>query len=178
MITSLGKNGNQAVKRDFVGAASILILGGLSFWVPDIAIIRHVTWRESWPDVTLACPVALLLFYLVAMLYKKGKAGPSASMFALFGIWLLAPWLMRLAADWASGKQAFQGMELADYLYLVFLSFFPPLTFWHSAMQGSGYALMLATIIMPVCHCLFETGRWIVPWRRSAKVQGKTGPSV
>jgi hypothetical protein len=44
----------------------------------------------------------------------------------------------------------------------------PPFTLYLSAMQGSVCALMLATILMPVCQRVFERGRWFISpnWKR------------
>jgi hypothetical protein len=54
-------------------------------------------------------------------------------------------------------------MTLADYAHLCLMSVFPPYTLYLSAAQGSGYALVLATILMPICHRVFEKGRWVIP---------------
>jgi hypothetical protein len=61
-----------------------------------------------------------------------------------------------------------RSMGGADYSYLALMSIFPVYTVYVSAAQGSGYGLVLATVLMPVCYRMFEKERWLIPpdWKR------------
>jgi hypothetical protein len=118
-------------------------------------------------ETSIACPLLLLTIYGVAVWHRnKGEhAGPSLALFALIGIWLIGPWLMAAAGKLAGGPGFHKP---SDYLPFLWMSLCPPLTLYLSAMQGSVLALIVATILMPLCHRWFEKGRWIVPpdWKR------------
>ena len=146
-----------------------LAIGGAVFWAPAILLFPPTTSdRTWWITASFASPVALLIFCRVATRYRKVTVGgPSSCLFALVGIWLMGPWFMTLAAALRT-PEIIRGMTLVDYAYLGLMSVFPPYTLYLSAAQGSGYALVLATILMPVCHHLFERHRWLIPpgWKR------------
>jgi hypothetical protein len=58
--------------------------------------------------------------------------------------------------------------KVSDYTPFLLMSVCPPLTLYFSMMQGNVFALVLATILMPVCHRVFEKDRWLIPpgWKR------------
>ena len=93
--------------------------------------------------------------------------GPSTCLFALVGVWLTGPWFMTLAAALRT-PDIVRNMGLADYSYLAVMSIFPVYTLYVSAAQGSGYGLVLATVLALICHRLFEKQRWVIPpgWKR------------
>jgi hypothetical protein len=88
-------------------------------------------------------------------------------MFALVGVWLTGPWFMSLAAILRT-PAIIRDRPLESFAYTCLMTVFPPFTLYFSAAQGSAYGLILATLLLPVCHCIFEEDRWFVPpeWKR------------
>ncbi|MFI5116049.1 MAG: hypothetical protein ACHP8B_05050 [Terriglobales bacterium] len=156
-------------------ALGSVILGGLVFWTPEILFALRIPSEGKWlAEASFAGPLALLAFCAAAAMYRKDMGvGPSSSLFALVGIWLTAPWLMLLGASLQTSGM-FQNMRVIDYAYLCLMSVLPPLTLWTSAMHGSAYGLILATIVTIVCHRVFEKGRWLIPpdWKRHLHFPG------
>ncbi|MFI5109042.1 MAG: hypothetical protein ACHP78_09380 [Terriglobales bacterium] len=118
-------------------------------------------------EITFACPLALLGVYGIAIWYRNRyeRSGPSSALFGLIGVWVIGPWLMALAGILAGGP-GFH--KVTDYMPFLWMSLCPPLTLYLSSMQGNVFALILATVLMPVCHRVFEKQRWLVPpgWKR------------
>jgi len=141
-----------------------LVLGGVFFWAPTVVLCPPTTSEETfWITASWASPVVLLIFCGLAVRYRKGQVGgPSSCLFALVGVWLTGPWLMALAAALRT-PEIVRVMTLADYAQLCLMSVFPPYTLYLSAAQGSAYALVLATVLMPVCHRVLEKDRWFIP---------------
>jgi hypothetical protein len=61
-----------------------------------------------------------------------------------------------------------EDLTLADYAQPCLASVFPPYTLYMSAAQGSGYALIAATVLLPICHHVLERDRWFIlpEWKR------------
>lgn len=144
-----------------------VILGGAFFWAPVVLLLsRPLESKGGFIMVTFTCPLALVGFYSVALSRRRGRSGgPSSALFALLGVWVIGPWFMALAGTLAGGP----GLHnVTDYIPLLLMSVCPPLTLYLSFMQGNAFALILATILMLVCHRVFERGRWLIPpgWKR------------
>jgi len=153
-----------------------LAFGGLSFWAPTLIFFPPTTSERVWLIVaSLASPLAIVAFSALALRMRRsgGADEPSTCLFALIGLWLTGPWLMTLAAALRT-PDILRNMGPADYSYLVLMSFLPPYTLYVSAAQGSGYGLILATILLPICHRVFEKGRWVIPptWKRRISFWG------
>ena len=153
-------------------AALLSFFGGAaSFWLPDVVSFLAIGDRSRWIAMTVLCPAGALGFYAWICRRRKGETpyGPSSALYQLLGIWMLAPWFMILASNLSPGPPP--SMDLRLYLFLLVASLLPPLTLEASAMHGSGYALVLVTLGLPVLHLLKELGRWVVHpriafWRR------------
>jgi hypothetical protein len=154
--------------RNFWFALASTIVSGASFWAPNVALFPHIRSMDSFfVEVTFACPAALLATYALVV-WLRGRhatSGPFSALFGLIGVWVTGPWLMALAGNLAGARGLH---KLSDYAPFLLMSVCPPLTFYFAFMQGNIFALILATILMPVCHRLFEKGRWLIPpgWKR------------
>jgi len=155
-----------------VRAASIsFFCGAMSFWLADVALFVAFNSPDSrWPWMTIACPPMALLFY--RWIFRRRKVdtvGPSSALYQLLGIWMLAPWFMTVAAFLAPGSRP--GLTIGELKFLVLITLFPIWTLPASAMQGSGYGLVLITIGLLILHFWKESHRWLIPpplafWRR------------
>ena len=160
-------------KRKLWIALFSLVACGISFWTPNVLLFPQVkSMSRFFVEITFACPLALMAIYGVLIWYRNrhegSRDGPSSALFGLVGIWLIGPWLMGLAGTVSGGPGV---QKLADYIPFIWMSFCPPLTLYFSSMQGNIFALILATALMPVCHRLFERGRWVIPpaWKRQVR---------
>lgn len=146
-----------------------LVLGGAFFWAPTLALFPPTTSEKAWLIASsLVSPAALLAFCGVVLRLKRGHVSrPSTCLFALAGVWLTGPWLMTLAAALRT-PAIVRSMGPVDYSYLALMSVFPPYTLYLAAAQGGAYGLVLATVLMPICHRAFEKQRWLIPpgWKR------------
>lgn len=159
----------DSMKNFWLALASVMI-GGISFWIPNVLLLPRMKSMSSFfVEITFACPLALLAVYGVATWYRNrhehAQSGPSSALFGLIGVWLIGPWLMGLAGTLAGGP-GFH--KINDYTPFLWMSLCPPLTLYFSSMQGNVFALVMATVLMPVCHRMFEKGRWVIPpsWKR------------
>ena len=136
---------------------------GIAFWVPDV-IIPALDPKEQGYAVTAACPISLILFYVVVLgLRKNDRQGPSSAISAVCGIWVLALSFTLLAQRVRAGKgPEFGWGELG---YVLVSSFLPSRIVLFTSLEGSIVALLLGTLAMVICHVAFERHRWIVPPR-------------
>jgi hypothetical protein len=152
-----------------------VVIGAASFWLPNMVLVGRILESSSaFTTVTLACPLALLAVYGIAIWWRKGTvAGPSSALFALAGVWVAGPWMMVLSTGLSEGAVAHK-FGITGYGVLFLMTICPPLTLYFSAMQGNVFALILATVLMPVCHRLFEKGRWVIPpaWKQRIHFRG------
>jgi hypothetical protein len=154
-------------------ALASAIFGGAAFWLPNTFLVSRILDSTAvFATVTFACPLALLAAYTIVIWSRKGTvAGPSSALFALIGVWVTGPWLMALSAGLAEGD-AVHKLGSVGYGSLLLMTVFPPLTLYFSSMQGNVFALLLVTVLMPICHRFYEKGRWIIPptWKRRIRL--------
>lgn len=136
--------------------------GGIAFWIPDV-IIPALNPNEQGMAVTIACPAALILFYAVMLRARRAeRSGPSTAVFVIVGMWVLASVFMMLAQT-ARGSGFRAGFQWKDFGYLILSSLVPTQVFEMATLEGSLIALFAGTMLMVMCHMLFETARWVVP---------------
>ncbi len=136
--------------------------GGFAFWISDL-IIPAVDRNEQRGAVTIACPIALVLFYIVLLRLRKAEqVGPSTAIFATFGMWVLALSFIT-SAQWIRSGAGLGQMTWSDYGYLLVSSFLPARVFLFVTLEGSIVALLLGSVAMIICHFRFQSPRWIVP---------------
>ncbi len=135
---------------------------GIAFWIPDLIIAALDRTDQGWA-VTVACPLALLSFYFVAIrLRRADRSGPSTAAFAICGMWILALSFITLA-QWIRSQEGLGGTSWGDLGYLFISSFLPTRIFLFVGLEGSLIALLVSTVAMVICHFRLEASRWIVP---------------
>jgi hypothetical protein len=135
--------------------------GGIAFWISDL-VIPALDRDEQGGAVTIAAPIVLAVFYMIALRIRKDdRAGPSTAIFAVLGMWVLALSFTQLAAKIRSQNGI--GFSWGDLGYLLVSSFIPTRVFVLVTLEGSILALLLGTAAMVVCHFAFEKTRWIIP---------------
>jgi hypothetical protein len=134
--------------------------GGTAFWISDV-IIAVVNKNEQGMARTIACPVVLILFYVAMLRARRAeRSGPSTAIFAICGMWILALSFTSLAQEIRAPGS---GWTWGDVGYDLVSSFLPLRINFFVTLEGSVLALWAGTLLMVLCHLVFETARWIVP---------------
>lgn len=146
---------------DWSRRGKLLLLGALSFWLPDVLLHAARGYNFSGVDalfLTVGLPLACLPAYLWARrLY--GKAAVAAP-WMLLGVWVLGGLFMQVGSSFSGG--GFASGSLSDAAVMVLLSLFPPATFMMATYDGSLFGLLLVTALAVVLW-IVETARRVVP---------------
>ena len=79
----------------------------------------------------------------------------------LLGVWVLGPLAMITGNTFLGG--GFSNSHIGLALLTVLLGLFPIYTYVASTYDGSLYALLIISLIMPLLHLALERDNWIVP---------------
>ena len=126
-------------------------LGAFMFWAPDFVL--HAIRRDTFSglevlSLTLFSPsLTCLAVSLDWRANGNSRTFLPAALSAVLGIWLLGPLMMMINASFSYG-----GFTQPDGLYRVFYStlIFPLFTFMMSAYDGTLFAVLLATLALPL----------------------------
>jgi len=132
-------------------ALAYALLGGLVFWTPNIMVHWIVAYRFSGFVViglTVLLPVVTILFFrtfLWPSLLQKSRL--SQAIFAVLGIWITGPSMLTFSSSFCGG-----GLSQPDaWRFFVFGTLlFPLFTLVMSAFDGTFFALLLTTVLLPV----------------------------
>jgi hypothetical protein len=132
-------------------ALAYALLGGLVFWTPNIMVHWIVAYRFSGFVViglTVLLPVVTILFFrtfLWPSLLQKSRL--SQAIFAMLGIWITGPSMLTFSSSFCGG-----GLSQPDaWRFFVFGTLlFPLFTLVMSAFDGTFFALLLTTVLLPI----------------------------
>jgi hypothetical protein len=132
-------------------ALAYALLGGLVFWTPNVVVHRIIAFRFSGFVViglTVLLPVTTILFFrafLWPSLLKERRL--SQAVVAVLGIWITGPSMLTLSSSFCGG-----GLSQPDgWRFFVFGTLlFPLFTLVMSAFDGTFFALLLTTVLLPV----------------------------
>ena len=127
------------------------LLGGLVFWTPNIIVHWIIAYRFSGFVViglTVLLPVTTILFFrtfLRPSLLQESRL--SQSVFAVLGIWITGPSMLTFSSSFCGG-----GLSQPDaWRFFVFGTLlFPLFTLVMSAFDGTFFALLLTTVLLPI----------------------------
>jgi hypothetical protein len=127
------------------------LLGALVFWTPNIVVHWIIAYRFSGFVViglTVLLPAVTVLFFR-AFLWpsQKQESRLSPALFAVLGIWIAGPSMLTFSASFCGG-----GLTQPDaWRFFVFGTLlFPLFTFVMSAYDGTVFAVMLTTLLLPI----------------------------
>ena len=148
------------------GAKGLFVLGALAFWTPEILMYACTRDEISSKLITFLLPGTFVLSYvLVLILRRKQAPRPSAAIFMWLGVIFLATFAITIGATLRGGGFS---QHLGSALLGVLLGTAIPIYgFIAAAYDGSLYALILVSIVMPLVHFVFERRNWILPSKRS-----------
>ncbi len=127
------------------------LLGALVFWTPNILVHWIVKYRFSGYvalGLTILLPVTTILFFrAVWRPSPKQHSRLSQSLFAVLGIWIAGPAMLTFSSSFCGG-----GLTQPDaWRFFVFGTLlFPVFTLVMSAYDGTFFALLLTTVLLPV----------------------------
>jgi hypothetical protein len=132
-------------------ALSYALLGGLVFWTPNVVVHWIIAYRFSGFVViglTVLLPVTTILFFrtfLWPSLTPESRL--SHAVFAVLGIWITGPSMLTFSSSFCGG-----GLSQPDaWRFFVFGTLLAPLfTLVMSAFDGTFFALLLTTVLLPV----------------------------
>jgi hypothetical protein len=145
------------------------LIGGLGFWLPDVAMHAYAGRNFDSPHVrlmTFLMPTAFLFAFLVAqrLAVKQDYKWFGAAM--LLGIWLSGGLFMALAATVSGGGFAGPDGVWGGFL-MTALGLLPPITFMQATYDGSLFALLAVTFAVVLWG--IWTSHMPLPFRRRAK---------
>ncbi len=132
-------------------ALAYALLGGLVFWTPNVVVHWIIAYRFSGLVViglTVLLPVTTILFFrtfLWPSLLQESRL--SQAVFAVLGIWITGPSMLTFSSSFCGG-----GLSQPDaWRFFVFGTLlFPLFTLVMSAFDGTFFALLLTTVLLPI----------------------------
>jgi len=127
------------------------LLGGLVFWTPNVVAHWIIAYRFSGfvvMGLSVLLPATTILFFR-AFLWPslKQESRLSRALFAVLGIWIFGPSMMTFSSSFCGG-----GLSQPDaWRFFVFGTLlFPLFTLVMSAYDGTFFALLLTTLLLPI----------------------------
>src|SRR5271163_4059076 len=145
-----------------MGAKALFCLGAVALWLPEILLYAIGRHEPSGRLITFLLPSTLLVAYAAVLLIRqKRDSMPSAAIFMLLGVLFLGLLAMAIGATFLGA--GFRNVSLGMLIALLVESLIPIYAFIAATYDGSLYALVGVTLLMPLLHLLFERKNWIVP---------------
>jgi hypothetical protein len=145
-----------------MGAKGLFLLGGLAFWLPEIVLYAWTRQELNGRLVSFLLPSSLMVIYLVVSIFRpKRTPKPSAAIFMVLGVVFLGTLAMTIGATIrGAGFWEHPGSTLSAVLLGTVI---PIYAFVAATYDGSLYALIFVSILMPIVHLVFERQDWIIP---------------
>jgi hypothetical protein len=147
-------------------AKSLFGLGALAFWLPEIVLYAATKHELNRKLVTVLLPSTFLLAYLlVSVLRPRRIPKPSAAIFMVLGVVFLGTLAMTIGATIRGG--GFWEHPGSTLLGALLGTAIPIYAYIAATYDGSLYALIFASILMPLVHLVFERQNWIIPPKKT-----------
>jgi hypothetical protein len=123
--------------------------------------------KKDSSDAANLLPSSFMIVYLlVSILRLKQSAKPSAAIFMVLGVVFLGTLAITIGATIrGAGFSEHPGSTLLGVLLGTVI---PIYAFIAATYDGSLYALIFVSILMPFIHLVFERQNWIIPPKRVA----------
>jgi hypothetical protein len=132
-------------------AVAYALLGAFVFWTPNVVVHWIVAYRFSGfvvMGLTILLPVTTILFFrAVSWPSLKQQSRLPQALFAVLGIWIAGPSMLTFSSSFCGG-----GLTQPDaWRFFVFGTLlFPLFTLVMSAFDGTFFALLLTTVLLPI----------------------------
>jgi hypothetical protein len=132
-------------------ALTYALLGAFVFWTPNVVVHWIIAYRFSGFVVlglTILLPLTTILFFRAVLwpaLRQENRLSPA--LFAVLGIWIAGPSMLTFSSSFCGG-----GLSQPDaWRFFVFGTLlFPLFTLVMSAYDGTFFALLLTTLLLPI----------------------------
>jgi hypothetical protein len=132
-------------------ALTYALLGAFVFWAPNVVVHWIIAYRFSGFVVlglTILLPLTTILFFRAfswPTLRQQNRLSPA--LFAVLGIWIAGPSMLTFSSSFCGG-----GLSQPDaWRFFVFGTLlFPLFTLVMSAYDGTFFALLLTTLLLPI----------------------------
>jgi hypothetical protein len=137
--------------RGAAKAVTHALLGGLVFWTPNVLVHWIIAYRFSGFVViglTVLLPATTIFFFRkIWWPSSKQQSRFSPALFAVLGIWIAGPSMLTFSSSFCGG-----GLTQPDaWRFFVFGTLlFPVFTLVMSAYDGTFFALLLTTLLLPI----------------------------
>lgn len=149
-----------------MGAKGLFLLGALAFWLPEILLYAWTRSALNGKLVTFLLPTTLVLIYLVVLKFRPRRSTyPSAAVFMVLGVVFLGTLAMTIGATLRGG--GFLEHPGTTLLAVLLGTVIPIYAFIAATYDGSLYALLFVSILMPLMHLVFERHNWIIPGKKA-----------
>jgi hypothetical protein len=124
-----------------------VLAGGAAFWVPAITAAAFL--HENIGAVVLNAIALAGIIALIALSWSFAKQPPPSGLL-LLGIYVLGPVSMFTPSllGLATGTATTPG----DKLWILAFCLFPPMTLWMATLNGMIFAVLVASIGLPLLH--------------------------
>jgi hypothetical protein len=132
-------------------ALTYALLGGLVFWTPNVVVHWIIAYQFSGVVVivlTGLLPATTLLFFRTFLWPSlRQESRLSLALFSVLGIWITGPSMLTFSSSFCGG-----GLSQPDaWRFFVFGTLlFPLFTLVMSAYDGTFFALLLTTLLLPI----------------------------
>ena len=139
-----------------------IVAGGLAFWLPVI-IVDTISGHTA-SVVTLNIAPAIGLALLAAASRVRHSAAPRWD-WVLAGVYILGPAAIVLWGYTAHGGAA---ASRGAPWFVLLLCLFPPTTLWFATLTGTIFAVLAATVGVPLLYAYREMRSGMTPASRNA----------
>lgn len=132
-------------------ALTSALLGAFVFWIPNVVVHWIIAYRFSGFVVfglTVLLPVTTTIFFRIFLWPSlRYESRLSQALFAVLGIWIAGPSMLTFSSSFCGG-----GLTQPDaWRFFVFGTLlFPLFTLVMSAYDGTFFALLLTTVLLPI----------------------------
>lgn len=144
-----------------MGAKGLFLLGAIAFWLPEIVLYAWTRQELNGKLVTFLLPGSLVFVYLLVLMFRpRGASKPSAAIFMLAGTVFLGTLAMTIGSTIRGG--GFSEHPGSTFLAVLLGTVIPIYAFVAATYDGSLYALIFVSFLMPLLHLVFERQNWVI----------------
>ncbi len=145
-----------------MSAKGLFLIGALAFWVPEFILYAWTKHGVNGKLVTFLLTTSFLIVYLlVSILRPKRIPKPSVAVFMVLGVVFLGTLAIAIGATIRDA--GFWEHPGATLLGVILGTVIPIYAFIAATYDGSLYALISVSLLMPLIHLVFERQNWIIP---------------
>ena len=128
-----------------------IVAGGLSFWAPAIFLAAVLHQDVHVVVLNVSSLAGLILMGATSWMYSKHLPHWGC---VLAGIYVLGPISMLAPSAFVHASTSIPG----ERVWMLLFCLFPPMTLWMALLNGMIFAVLIATVTLPLL-ALYQRGR-------------------